>query len=40
MINRKVVKRKNIGKTNTKICFLDVRAIFFGTKSVETLIKK
>ena len=40
MINWKVLKRKNIGKTNTKIGFLNVRATFFDTKSVEKSFKK
>ena len=40
MMNRKVVKRTNNGKTNTKISFGDVRATIFDTKLVEKSIEK
>ena len=39
MMNRKVVKAKNIGKPAAKISFLDVRATVFDTKSVEKSMK-
>ena len=39
MINRKVVKRKNSGKTNTKIRFLDVRVIFLTQNRLKNRLK-
>ena len=39
MIHRKVVKRKNTGKTDAQIGFLDVRAIFLKQNLLENRLK-